>query len=197
MPIATVSKRLAAFALLVFLSACATGPKVETEVIEQPDGVIVVDTLRLEATVTAIDATTREIRLKPAYGDEETFTAGEEMVNFGQVRVGDTVRAVVVESMAINLVPGGAPEGVDAAEAVVLAPKGEKPGGVTVDAVEVTGTIVAIDGHDHTVTVRFPTGATDVLQVGKHRDLSQVALGDSIRFRMTEAFAISVETTPR
>jgi hypothetical protein len=61
----------------------------------------------------------------------------------------------------------------------------------------VTGTIVAIDGHDHTVTVRFPTGATDVLQVGKHRDLSQVALGDSIRFRMTEAFAISVETTPR
>lgn len=195
MPISTVSKRLAVLALLAFVSACSHGPKVETEIIEQPDGVIVVDTLKLEATVTAIDATTREIRLKPRHGDEETFTAGKEMVNFDQVRVGDTVRAVVVESTAISLVSGGAPEGVAAAEAVVLAPVGAKPGGVTVNAVEVTGTIVAIDGHDHTVTVQFPTGMTDVLQVAKHRDLSQVGLGDSVRFRMTEAIAISVETT--
>jgi len=195
MPISTLSKRLAVFALLVFIPACSHGPKVETEVIEQADGVIVVDTLELEATVTAIDATTREIRLKPRHGDEESFTAGEEMENFDQVRVGDTVRAVVVESTAINLVPGGAPEGVGAASAVMVAPKGAKPGAVAVDGVEVTGTVVAIYGHDHTVTVQFPTGLTEVIQVAKHRDLSQVGLGDSVRFRMTEAIAISVETT--
>ena len=180
-------------ALAVLGVACAKGPQVQTEVIEQPDGVIVVDTLELEATVMAIDARSREIRLRAPHGDEETFTAGEEMVNFGQIRVGDRVHAVVIESTAIQLVPGGTSEVAAAAEAVVLAPTGAKPGGVQVDAVEVIGTVVAIDGHDHTVTVRFPNGNVDELQVGKHRDLSQVGLGDAIRFRMTEAIAISVQ----
>ena len=198
MSLSSLVRRLAVIALIVFVSACSRGPRVETEVIERPDGVIVVDTLQLEATVTSIDATTREIRLKPRHGDEMTLTAGEEMRNFAQVRVGDTVRAVVVESMAINLVSGGAPEGVGTAGAVMLAPAGAKPGGFAVDAVEVTGTVVAIDGHDHTVTVEFPTGLTEEIQVGKHRDLSQIGLGDSIRFRMTEALAISVEpASPR
>jgi len=183
-------------ALLALTFACSHGPKVETEVIEQPDGVVVVDTLELEATVVAIDAATREIRLKPRHGDEEAFTAGPEMVNFDQVRVGDTVHAVVIEATAITLVSGGSAEVAAQSKAVVLAPRGAKPGGVTVDAVEVLGTVVAIDGHDHTVTVQFATGLTDVLQVGKHRDLSQIALGDSIRFRMTEAIAISVESAP-
>lgn len=193
MSISSFWNPLAAVALLVFVSACSHGPKVETEVIEQPDGVIVVDTLELEATVVAIDATTREIRLKPRHGDEKVFTAGTEMVNFDQVRVGDTVHAVVVEATAINLVSGGSTEVAAAAEAIMLAPRGAKPGGVVVDAVEVFGTVVAIDGHDHTVAVQFANGLTDVLQIGKHRDLSQIALGDSIRFRMTEAIAISVE----
>lgn len=182
--------------LLVCLAlalACSHGPRVETQVIEEPDGVVVVDTLELEATVVAIDATTRQIRLKPRHGDEKVFTAGDEMVNFDQVRVGDTVHAVVVEATAINLVSGGSSEVAAAAEAIMLAPRGAKPGGVVVDAVEVFGTVVAIDGHDHTVTVQFATGLTEVLQVRKHRDLSQIALGDSIRFRMTEAVAISVE----
>lgn len=193
MSISSFWNPIAAVVLLVFVAACSHGPKVETQVIEQPDGVVIVDTLELVATVVAIDATTREIRLKPRHGDEDVFTAGAEMVNFDQVRVGDTVHAVVVEATAINLISGGSAEVAAASSAVALAPRGAKPGIVTVDSVEVVGTVVAIDGHDHTVTVQFETGLTDVLQVGKHRDLSQIALGDSVRFRMTEAIAISVE----
>ena len=36
--------------------ACQTGPKVETEVRESAEGVVVVQTLRLQATVVAIQA---------------------------------------------------------------------------------------------------------------------------------------------
>lgn len=50
MPTPAHSTRIAALTLLFFITACSHGPKVETQVIEQPDGVIVVDTLQLEAT---------------------------------------------------------------------------------------------------------------------------------------------------
>ena len=43
------------------VTACQTGPKVETVVEEGPGRVVVVQTVRMQATVTAIDATTRQV----------------------------------------------------------------------------------------------------------------------------------------
>lgn len=178
---------------LLLAAACAMGPQVETTVYERPDGVLVVDTVQLEATVVAIDATRREVRLKPRGGKEETFKAGPEVVNFQQIRVGDVVRAVVVEALAVTLVPGGEPESVGTGAAVALAPQGAKPGVVMADTIEVTGTVTAIDGHEHTLTVQFPDGTFETIRVAKHRDLSKVALGDSLRMQLTKGVAISVE----
>jgi hypothetical protein len=78
---------------------------------------------------------------------------------------------------------------------VVLAPVGAKPGVVTVETIAVTGTIVAIDGHEHTVTLEMADGTTQEINVGKHRDLSKVALGDSVRMAFTQSVAIQVRTT--
>ena len=63
--------------------------------------------------------------------------------------------------------------------------------------VETTATIVAIDGHDHTVTLEFLDGRVQEINVGKHRDLSNVGLGDSVRIQLTEAVAIAVKSSPR
>ena len=60
--------------------------------------------------------------------------------------------------------------------------------------VELTGTIVGIDSHEHTVTLELIDGSTREIKVAKHRDLSKVALGDSVRVTLTEAAAIRVET---
>jgi hypothetical protein len=175
-------------------TACAMGPKVETEVYERPDGVIVVETLHLQATVTAVDAAKREVTLKPKYGETQVVKADEAVANFNQIRVGDEVNVVIADEVAVTLIRGGAPQSVGEAEGVALAPLGAKPGVVMVDAVEVTGTIIAIDGHEHTVTLELLDGSTREIKVGKHRDLSKVALGDSVRVTLTEAVAISVET---
>ena len=171
---------------------CRTGPKVETEVKEGPGGVVVVQTVRLQATVVAIDATNRTVRLQPRRGDPKTFRVGEGAVNFQQVRVGDQVYATVIEETAVTLVPGGTPPGVGAAAAVALAPEGAMPGAVMASSVEAVATVVAIDGHEHTVTLAFPDGRVQEVHVGKHRDLSKVGLGDSVRVQITEAVAISV-----
>ena len=53
--------------------ACQTGPKVETVVERRPDGVVMVQTVRLQATVVAIDATNRTVRLQPKRGRAKTL----------------------------------------------------------------------------------------------------------------------------
>jgi hypothetical protein len=171
---------------------CQTGPRVETEVREGPGGVVVVQTLRMQATVVAIDATNRTVRLQPRRGDPKTFRIGEGAVNFQQVRVGDRVHATVFEETAVTLVPGGTPPSVGAAAAVALAPEGAMPGAVMASTVEAVATVVAIDSHEHTVTLEFLDGRIQEVQVGKQRDLSNVGLGDSVRVQITEAVAISV-----
>ncbi len=182
---------LAGLALSTTL-ACQTGPKVVTEVKEGPGGVVVVQTVRMQATVVAIDATNRTVRLQPRRGEPKTFRVGEGAVNFQQVRVGDQVYATVIEETAVTLVPGGTPPGVGAAAAVALAPEGAMPGAVMASSVEAVATVVAIDGHEHTVTLEFLDGRIQEVHVGKHRDLSNVGLGDSVRVQITEAVAISV-----
>ena len=172
--------------------ACQTGPKVETVVEEGPGSVVVVQKIRAQATVTAIDASNRTVTLKRRRSKPKTFKVSEDAVNFKQVRVGDEVHVVLIEETAVVLVPGGAPAGVAAAATVALAPEGEKPGVVMADTVETTATVVAIDGHEHTVTLEFADGRIEELNVGRNRDLSQVGLGDSVRIRMTEALAIAV-----
>ena len=178
--------------LLSLAVACQTGPKVETAVERRPDGVVVVQTVRLKATVVAIDATNRTVRLQPKRGEAKTLRVGEGAVNFEQVRVGDEVNAALIEETAISLVPGGAPSKVAVGAAVALAPEGQRPGVVMAGTVETTATIVGIDGHEHTLTIQLPNGEIRELDVAKDRDLSQVGLGDSLRIQFTEAIAIEV-----
>ena len=130
--------------------------------------------------------------LQPRRGDPMTVKVGEGAVNFDQIRVGDTVHATLIEETAVSLVSGGAPASVGAAKAVALAPEGARPGVVMANTVESTGTVVAIDGHAHTVTLQFLDGRIKELNVGRKRDLSQVGLGDSVRIQLTEAIAIAI-----
>ena len=177
---------------LSLASACQSYPQVQTTVHEGPGRTVVVETIEAQATVVAIDATRRTLTLDFQWGEKETFKVHEEAVNFEQIRVGDIVHTLLIEETAVSLVSGGAPPSVGAAAAVALAPEGERPGVVMANTVVVTGTVVAIDGHAHTVTLQFVDGRTEEFNVPKHRDLSNVGLGDSVRLQLTEALAISV-----
>lgn len=184
---------LAALAASLIL-ACQTGPKVETTIERTPDGLLQVQTVRMQATVLAIDATKRTVRVQPKRRgtDPITLKVGPGAVNFNNVRVGDEVHATYVEETAITLVRGGALPSVGAGAAVQLAPVGAKPGMIIADSREATATIVAIDGHEHTVTLEFLDGGVREINVAKDRDLSEVSLGDSVRVQLTEAVAIEV-----
>jgi hypothetical protein len=175
--------------ILALTSACA-GPDVQ--VYEKPDGTIIVESMEIKATVEAVDARARTVTLKRRFHEAKTFKAGKNFANFDQIQVGDEVHAVVIEEFAVVLVPGGAPAMVEAAAAVALAPDGSKPAVVMVETVAVTAEITAIDSHGHHVTIEFPDGSVQTVKVGKHIDLTKVALGDSVLIQITEAVAIEV-----
>ena len=187
-----VAGALAIVVSLTLLTACMGGPEIETQTFETPDGVAVVQTAKMVATVQSVDARTRSLTLKPKHGKAQTFKADAAVANFNQIQVGDEVHAEVVEALAITLVPGGAAESAGAAEAIAVAPLGAKPGIVMVDSVQATAEIIGIDAHEHSVTLEFVDGTVRVLQVSKKRDLSSVMLGDSVQVRITEGVAIGV-----
>lgn len=191
-----IVRPLALAFFLAGLSACASGPKVETQTFETPDGAYVVQSVEMVATVEAVDARTRTVRLKPKHGDAKTFTAHDRVANFSQIQVGDEVHAKVVDELAITLIHGGASESIGAAGAVAVSPLGAKPGIIMVDTMETTGKIVGIDAHHHSLTIELIDGSTRTIKVGKHRDLETVKLGDAIRARLTEGVAIAVVSPP-
>lgn len=182
---------LIAASLLVFAS-CNSGPQVTETVIDERDGVLIVDTITVTATVAAINPSTRQITLALRDGTESTFRAGEGAINFDQVAVGDIVEAEVVEELAVSLIEEGAPPSVGAAAGIALAPKGEKPAVVMVDTVEVTATIREVDPSDRKLTLEFVDGSMKTVKVGSAVDLTNVVPGESIRIQLTEAVAISV-----
>ena len=55
------------------------------------------------STIEEIYAKTREVTLKREDGSLVTIVAGEEVRNFAQMKVGDNVRAVYIESISIQV----------------------------------------------------------------------------------------------
>jgi len=182
-------------AFLIVLTSCATtmSGNEDVTVMETKTGAIVVETFTTTATVTAMDLNTRKLTLTTPDGKRTTFKAGPEVANFNQIQVGDQVKAMVTEELAVSVRHSNEPPSAGEATTVALAPLGAKPGVLMADTVEVTAKITAVDDKQRKVTFQFPDGTTKVLKVGKGADLTRVKPGDDVTVRVSEGIAILVE----
>jgi hypothetical protein len=152
----------------------------------------IASTVKVTATVTAIDAAKREVTLKGPQGKEHTLTAGPDVRNFDQIKVGDMVVVRYAEALTLTLKKDGkelrgSTESADAARSK----KGEKPAGIVSRQVEVTADVTALDAKTRTVTLRGPNRVVD-LKV--HPDqFKLIKVGDQVQAVYTEAVALSVE----
>ena len=180
-------------AAILIVTSCAT-PKgtVDITAVETPEGAIIVETFTTTATVKTIDAPKRKLTLVFEGGSKSTYKAGPEVVNFGQIQVGDKVTATVTEEVAI-FIGSGAPPSEMTATGVALAPIGSKPGGVLVDTEQITVKVTAVDTTKHKVTFQLPDDTTKTVKVGKKVDLSNVRPGDNVTVEVSEGLAITVE----
>jgi hypothetical protein len=156
-------------------------------------GGVVVETHKMTATVTGIDAAERKVTLVTPDGKKDTVKCGPEVINFDQIHVGDQLKVMVTEELAVYMAAAGAGSSDGAAAVVALAPKGAKPGGIVANTVQVTAKIKEINLKDHKATLQFPDGTTKTFPVRKDVDLTKRQVGEEVVIRTTEAVAISVE----
>jgi hypothetical protein len=186
-------------ALCTFTSCSSTStppPPAGSAVMTYKKGVpgeVLVQTIKVTATVTAIDQVKRKATLKGPDGKQFTVQVGRQAVNFDQVRVGDQVTATVTQKMAVTLEDKAASSGEGAAAVVVRAPEGGQPGGLGAETIQTTARITAIDVQHRKVTLQFEDGDTQTFSARPDTDLSQLRLGQRENIRVTEMIAIWVE----
>ena len=156
-------------------------------------GAIVVNTTGMTAIVAAIDPRNRRITLVGPDGRQATYKVSKDVINFNQIRVGDRVNATVTEELAVFLRPAGIPPSAGEGAEVALAPKGAKPGIILADTAEVTARVVVVDAISHRVTLQFADGSTKTVRVNPDINLANVAPGDAVTVRLTEALVVLVE----
>lgn len=159
----------------------------------KPGAAAVAQTVKLNATITAIDAQTRGVTLKGPQGNEVVIIAGPEVKNFAQMKVGDNVAVEYVEALTLELKKGG---GKAVSRTDQVAGAGAKPGaspaGVGARQVTVVADVVNVDTQNQRVTLKGPNRTVD-LKVRDPKQLALIAKGDQVEAVFTEAIAVAVE----
>jgi Cu/Ag efflux protein CusF len=154
-------------------------------------------TIKTTATVVGVDSATRVVTLKRKDGQVFSFTAGEQVRNFDQLRVGDTVAAEYAAAVSLELKKGGKDlRQSSEKQAADRAPAGAKPGGVVGRKVTVLADVMAVDHKKQLVTLRGPAGNIVDLAVQDPAQLKNIKKGDQVEAVYAEALAVSVEAAP-
>jgi Cu/Ag efflux protein CusF len=188
--LATVLLGAAALPALSQTKPAATGAVVAASA---PGEATIASTVSVSAKVVAIDAATRQVTLKGPKGNLNVVTAGPDVSNFDQIKVGDIVTVRYVEALTLTLKKGGkelrsSVSTPDSARAAA----GERPAGVVANQTEVTANVIAVNAKTQTVTLRGPKQTVE-LKVPDAGQFKLIKVGDQIQAVYTEAVALSVE----
>lgn len=179
-------------ALLLSFNSFAAAKKAATKAESDKPGAVVVDVVKMTATVKALDAQKKTVTLEGKDGKTLTVNA-KNARNFDQIKVGDKVRAKYVEELAVFVRKADAPPDAKVEQTVVLEPKGEMPGGLMAETTEIQANVEDINTKKRTVTIKGPAGGTRTLKVGKDvKNFKEVKKGDQVVLRHTEALALDV-----
>ena len=141
----------------VFTSAPATAQSTSTIMGSAPGKVGVGQVTNVTATITAIDKAKRDVTLKGPQGNLLTVTAGPEVKNFDQLKVGDQVDMKYAEAVTMELKKGGGMI-VQRTEQTgkVGAQPGAAPAGLMGREVTIVADVVAVDAAKQTITLKGP-----------------------------------------
>jgi hypothetical protein len=152
--------------------------------------------VEVSATVTAVDAAKREVTLKRPDGTLTTVEVSDQVRNFNQIKVGDTVHAHYTRAIALELKKGAVSSGPPTVEQeATRAPVGAAPAGAVGRKVTAMAEVTAVDAQKHLVTVRGHEGNSVDLEVTDPAQLQNIKKGDHVQVTYMEALAVSVEST--
>jgi hypothetical protein len=161
-----------------------------------PGKAVSTTSVEASATVAAINSAKREVTLKRSDGTQTTVAVSDEVRNFNQIKVGDTVRVQYTQALALELKKGVVDKGPPTVEQeAVRAPVGATPGAAVGQKVTAMAEVTAVDAKNHLVTVQGPKGNKVDLEIKDPAQLKNIKQGDHVQVTYVEAIAVSVEPT--
>ena len=183
----------AGFAAAVAFTSSAGAQTGGAAVATAPGKAAVAQTVKLTATITAIDKAARDVTLKGPQGNEVTITAGPQVKNFDAMKVGDKVDVEYVEALTLELKKGGGLVVARTEKAgAVGAQPGQQPAGAVGRQVTVVANVVDVDAAKQTVTLKGPQRTVE-LRIPDPEQFKRIAKGDQVEATYTQALALAVE----
>jgi hypothetical protein len=151
-------------------------------------------TIRITATIKAIDVANRLLTLQNKAGDVETFKVGPQVERLGEFAVGDTIVLDYHQGLALEFQPAGSEVVPPTAGAVAgRAASDQAPGGAAAAGVKATVTVTAIDSAKRLVTFQGPGGNFYHVTAGPKIKLEKLKVGDHLLATYIEAVAVQIE----
>jgi len=164
-------------------------------VTSEPGKAMMTQSVELAAIVAAIDKATRTVTLKGPNGTLDVV-AGEEVRNFDQIRVGDSVVARYQRALSLELKKTRSALGESHVETTTRAEPGAQPAAMAGRTITVLADVVAVDAEKSLISLKGPRGNVVDLQVQNPGHFKVVKVGDQVEAVYMEAVAIAVTRVP-
>jgi hypothetical protein len=196
--IRTITALLILIGLIPLAAQAQSAPATHSAVAPGPGKVAGAATTEVTAKVIAVDPAQRTVTLLGASGNTRTIEVGDEVRNFGEIKVGDTVHAKYTQALALELKKGATGMAAPTEEHAITPapPPGAKPGGTVARKVTATAEVIAVDPAKQMVTLRGPKGNEVDVEVQDPNQLKNINKGDHVQVTYVEALAISVKEAP-
>jgi len=190
---------------LVIASAVLASPLVQAQKAPEAGGVVAtapgkgvaMQAAQASAKVESVDKATRAVTLKLANGETRTITAGPEVRNFDQIKVGDTLTIKYLQALALELKKDGkAVLGRSDVKSLERSDPGKKPGGMATREITAVTEVVNVDAKKKVVSVKNDKGEIIDLNIRDPEQLKLIKKGDQIQATYTEAVAIVMDPAP-
>jgi hypothetical protein len=184
--------------MLISYSICANAQEAEMVDVETSNkGIKLIDVVVMQATVQAINVNERIVILADDAGNVQTVEVDPGVKNFDQIALGDKVTVEYLESVALFLGSPNNKPGESATQVIHTTDKGDKPGMIVIDVVEIIATVEAVDKENRKVKLKGADGNVVAIKVDPSMgNLENIKVGDTVHARFTEAVAVSV-TEPK
>lgn len=144
------------------------------------------------AKVKSIDYKTRKMTLT-LDGESYNLVAGNDVINFDQIKKGDTVTAKYSEALVYNINRGGKAAPPTTSATATSARPGENPSANLERKVTASVIITEINRKEPSVTFKGASGETQTFKVMHPERLEGVKVGDAVEITYSEALAMKVE----
>lgn len=159
----------------------------------QPKAVGSVTKITVHGKIVSVNRTKKLVTLEGPRGRKVTLKVLNPY-NLKAAKVGEPVVVHYYEIVTIRKKkPGEKLPGVSLSEGIASAEPGQVPGAAIGRRVQLVVSVVAINQHNGTVTVKGPAGPAETVKARNPNNLKLLKVGDNLVVSLSQAVAISLD----